>query len=353
MQQMMVISDEEMARVEEYYKESVSDERSNLTLLSLQSIGNHLAGIPGRKSLVWISGGTPSTFAGARDPWASSYVPAIRSLAERLATAGIAMYPVVATGITPVDLGTASVGRGSSTGQAVSDVMSNLNPKANMVDLRLLAGMDVLAEMTGGRVSKNTNDLTMGVKVAADDMRGTYSVGFYVPEAPDNRWHDFKVATSRAGVKLLYRRGYLSMAPPKPPRDWGAEEWDSAVRDPIGSTSLHLDVRAGIAGNTLSLLVQIPSQDLYFRPVGGQFSSEIDLGLAERGTVGWSRVRSNRATLTLQNQVDRLDTVVRLVKNWDLSPGTSAARVVVRDRFTGRYGVLDMPLEALRSEQPR
>jgi hypothetical protein len=29
---------------------------------------------------------------------------------------------------------------------------------------------------------------------------------------------------------------------------------------------------------------------------------------------------------------------------WPLNPGTSAVRAVVRDRFTGRYGTLDLPL---------
>ena len=354
MSQTMVIAEEEMARVEEYYKDSVSDERSNLTLLALETIGDHLAGIPGRKNLVWITGGTPTVFAGVRDPWSKSYTQAIRTVAQRLASEGISIYPVVATGITPVDLGTSSTGRGSSAGQATSDVMSNLHPQANILDLRLLAGMDVFAEITGGRVSKNTNDLTEGVKVAANDVRGTYSASFYMPESPDNRWHDFKVTTSRPGVKLLYRRGYLSMAPEKQPKDWGAAEWDAAVRNPVGSTAVHLDAKADVTGQTLNVVLQIPSQDLYFRRVNDQLAADLDLGLAERGTVEWSRLRSDKATVTMQNQQANTSTsAIRISKSWALNPGTSVARLVVRDRFTGRYGVLDMPLDTLRTEQPR
>jgi VWFA-related protein len=354
MKQMLVIADEEMARVEEYYKESVSDERSNLTLLALEAIGNHLAGIPGRKNLIWITGGTPTLFAGVRDPWQKSYVPAIRSLAERLATEGVSMYPVVATGITPVDLGTSSTGRGSSQGQATNDVMSNLHPQTNITDQRLLAGMEVFADITGGRVSKNTNDLTEGVKVAANDMRGTYSVSFYVPEPPDNRWHDFKLSSLRPGVKLLYRRGYLSVAPEKEPKDWGAAEWDAAVRNPVVSTAIHLDARAEVTAAGISIVLQIPSQDLYFRRVNNQLAADLDLGLAERGTVGWSRLRSDKATVTMQNQQANTSTsAIRISKSWALNPGTSAARIVVRDRFTGRYGVLDLPLQKLHSETSR
>ena len=47
MQQTLVIAQEEMARLEEYYQQNAIEERSNLTLLALQSIGNHLAGIRG------------------------------------------------------------------------------------------------------------------------------------------------------------------------------------------------------------------------------------------------------------------------------------------------------------------
>jgi len=352
MQQTMVIAEEEMARVEEYYQQNVIDERSDLTLLALESIGNHLAGIPGRKNLVWITGGIPTLFAGVRDPWPKSYEPAIRSLAQRLASEGVAMYPVVATGVTPVELGTSSIARGSSAGQATDDVKSNLHPQSNIAELRLLAGMEQFAEITGGRVSKNTNDLTEGVQLAASDLRGSYSVGFYAPDAPDNRWHDVKVAVQRPGVKLLYRRGYLALAPAKQPKDWGETEWDAVVRDPVGSTAIRLDARAAVTGAALNATIQIPAQDLYFRKVNEQLATELDIALAERGTVGWSRVRTDRATVTLQNpQANTATSLIRINKSWTLNAGTSAARLIVRDRFTGRVGVLDMPLAALREKQ--
>jgi hypothetical protein len=62
-------------------------------------LGNHLAGIPGRKNLVWISGGVPVVTFGARDRWTINYEPQIRAVAQRLASQNIAVYPVQASAL--------------------------------------------------------------------------------------------------------------------------------------------------------------------------------------------------------------------------------------------------------------
>ncbi len=80
---------------------------------------------------------------------------------------------------------------------------------------RMVGTMDLFADLTGGRAARNTNDLLAGVKAAAEDMRGTYSVGFYAPQEPDERWHTFTVKVRRPGVKVVHRQGYLSSAATK------------------------------------------------------------------------------------------------------------------------------------------
>jgi hypothetical protein len=35
------------------------------------------------------------------------------------------------------------------------------------------------------------------------------------------------------------------------------------------------------------------------------------------------------------------------MKGWPINPDTSAVRLIVRDRVTGRYGVLDVPIETI------
>ena len=100
---------------------------------------------------------------------------------------------------------------------------------------RMFGTMDLFADLTGGRALRNTNDLLAGIKAAAEDMRGTYSVGFYAPQEPDERWHTFTVKVRRPGVKVVHRQGYLSSAASKQSELWLADQWRAAANNPLGS----------------------------------------------------------------------------------------------------------------------
>src|SRR5688572_26830201 len=110
-----------MARAEEYFHEQLQMRRMNQTVASLEALGNHLSGIPGRKNMVWISGGLAVLTQGAQDRWVNSYTSQVRGLAQRLATQGITVYPVQATGLQVGMLGTNTTAPGSSKGQEEKD----------------------------------------------------------------------------------------------------------------------------------------------------------------------------------------------------------------------------------------
>lgn len=336
-----------MARAEEYFQEQIHMRRVNQTVASLEALGNHLAGIPGRKNMVWISGGLAMLTQGAQDRWVNSYTSQVRTLARRLATQGITVYPVQAIGLQVGILGTNTTAQGSSKGQAEK---THLRPMTRENDLRIWGTMDLLADVTGGRTFRNSNDLTAGVRAAATDLRGSYSVGFYVPENSDNRWRQFDVRVSRPGVRVLHRQGYMALAPVRQPVNWSQSEWQAAMQNPLGSTSIRLDARADVVPNGLNVLIQMAADDLYYKRVNGAPVTDLEIAFGERNTKEWTRVRRDGATITIKENPQQAvkASIVRFQKMWTIEPDTTQVRLIVRDRMTGRFGALDMPLKDIQ-----
>ena len=72
--------------------------------------------------------------------------------------------------------------------------------------------MDALAQDTGGRACKNSNDLAGCVMTALKDSSSYYEMSFYPQKVNwDGKFHKIFVKTTRLGVKLSYRRGYYAL----------------------------------------------------------------------------------------------------------------------------------------------
>jgi hypothetical protein len=303
-----------------------------------------LSGIPGRKNLVWISASMPMVVAQA--DLQKIYSSFIRRTAQRLATQGIAIYSVDANGVVPVDMLTTSIAPGAGKG---GPPPRNLLPNAT-AEGRLWASMDLLSRVTGGRVVKFTNDPTTGINAAAADYRGAYTLGFYSsPLAPDSQWRKVKVQARRRGVTTLHREGYLAVAPTPRPQSWLAGDWRVAATTPLGSTAVRVDARGELVAGSLTVLIQIPSEDLHVRREKDSEVTELEIAIAEKSTTGSFRIRHEPATIHLPASQPNGPTqpIVRFVKQWDLDKRVSVIRLIVRDRFAGRYGVLDMPLKQI------
>ena len=149
---------------------------------TLRQMELYLGQIPGRKNVLWFSGG--STFFLRPDAAELSLQSEWRFVYDELETQRIAIYPIDARGLTV------------ATGPAM---------------LAQHALMSNVAEATGGRAVYDYNGLALAAgQIVHDD--GEYYTLTYTPHDfhYDNKWHKVSVTMPGTYYTLSYRRGYFA-----------------------------------------------------------------------------------------------------------------------------------------------
>ena len=204
------------------------DQRVAMTLEAMNYIARYLAGIPGRKNLIWFSSSFPiSVFPNAKERLPSDstrqYGPAIRETADLLTLSKIAVYPVGAEGVvtehpmeasnsgpTNSEGATADNRMGGSTSQRQPDAMVPYADEHNARAAKI-AAMEQLAADTGGQAIFNTNDLNKAVARVVENGSHYYTL-VYTPtnKDMDGKYRRIEVKLNSGKYKLSYRRGYYA-----------------------------------------------------------------------------------------------------------------------------------------------
>lgn len=339
-----------MLAVERRAHESADDQRIRKTLGLLEALGDHLAGIPGRKSIVWFGSGVSMlSIVGSLEfdtPGSDrSYEDLVESTSRRLAQQGITMYMFDARGMQMQAEVSAERQWTEASSRGLIDPFER--EKANAaISADMTPAMAMFADITGGRFYWNTNDVGRAMDEIAADSQGTYSVGFYADSEPDDKWHNLNVRITRKGVKLQHPDGYLSAEPPSAPLDWTEDQWQAAVINPIASTAIRIDAQLKYDdSNKMSLLLQIVADDLHFRQLDGQSSAAVDVAIV--GKLPDARFQMQRAPMEIPAPTGESAQrgVVQVAHNWEPTPGATTVRLILLDRLTGRYGSLDVPVK--------
>jgi VWFA-related protein len=174
----------------------------------LEAIARHLASVPGRKSLVWVTTGFPLGVPGQQPDFDVN--SPIDEAARALNDANVALYPVDARGLVGALSGTTAISDAESGGpRSPAQLASQMHAGGGF-----LSGTDTmsrLADLTGGQVLYNANGIEDSIRKALDDSELTYTLGFYpAQEERDGVWHKVKVAVARRGVRVRYREKYFA-----------------------------------------------------------------------------------------------------------------------------------------------
>ena len=332
--------------------------RVQRTAGALEDIANHLARLPGRKNLIWVSGSFPF-YIGLDAPMTPgstqerrTFSAEVERAARALNNANLAVYPVDARGL----MGPAfhnsplSATRGGMPGRRGVPSTITLSPNRANFDT-----MNILADRTGGRAFYNTNDILGSVRRAIEDSRVTYVLGYYPAHGQwDGKFREIKVQVKRPGLRLRYRGGYFALPDvPLDPRQRQALMRE-AVGSPLDATSLGLSVRVtpvDVPGaRTLKMELPIPARDVTLDSEGDRWTGAIDLLFVQLGSDGNS-VTGEAKTVNLHLLRPTYEVVlnqgVTLSRNLPIAAGATKLRVIVRDATSGSIGSISIPLDKL------
>jgi len=188
--------------------------RARLDILrtGFQMMGRYLAGFPGRKNLVWFTGGIPGSYL--TDPLGSSFGRSFRDefsilgdnpdgLMDALTLSRVAVYPIDARGLQPSPQFMASNNRRSSPGTMMRSGGAH--------DFQHM-DLDYIAAQTGGRAYYNTNGLKQRLAYIVDNGSNYYTLAYATTNQTwDGKFRHIKVAVDRPGLQLQYRQGYYAV----------------------------------------------------------------------------------------------------------------------------------------------
>ncbi len=348
--------DRASTNISAFFQES----RTDTTLRALESIANHLAGVPGRKNLIWLSGGFPLFTSmnpdGSLGTEFRSFGAEMQEAVRSLSQAMVAIYPVDARGLmTGFDF-TPSMARGSAPSTVARPPIpgrSAEDQRAAQAILQTHSTMYEIAGRTGGVAFMNTNDLAGSIRRAVEDTSVTYNLA-YTPSHNewDGRFREIHVRLDRPGVEVRHRSGYFAT----PDTSGDAKVREAAVRSARDSALIatglglaaHVEQFPTVAAPHVKVRFVMNALDLAFtQDAKGVWNADLDLLMTVRAKDGSPLAElSNRLRVSLNQQQYERSLKAGIPLNADLdAKGTPAwARVVVRDAATGLVGSVDLPL---------
>ncbi|HEV8240118.1 MAG TPA: VWA domain-containing protein [Thermoanaerobaculia bacterium] len=328
-------------------------DRTATTLRHLQQTGVILAGLPGVKSLVYLSDAletepaTPLTAAanavcpGRNLDFTPPEMPReLLALTRHLNTNQVTVYALQASGLRVGESATAG-SRTFAAGAAAARVGAAFDSAQRTSERH---GMGVLADETGGRLTVNQNDLGGELLRIAGEMGSYYSLGYRPPTAGGTGEHRVEVRLADRSLEARYRRGW---------REKDAEQRLSELLEGalyLGLAANPLAVRLGAAEprssgerRVVPLHAFVPVDRLLFTGPDGAPAAQVRL-----------RVLARNAANPRQESQSRVFRVRRppgaggaadLAVELQLDPGTNVIAVALRDEASGLTSLVSTTLE--------
>lgn len=278
-----------VSEVELYARES--RERISVTMDHLASAASFLAGVPGVKTLLYLSDSLERSPGSDLLRFANGLCPtqgqtpmfivseelgrAFRQLTRHANANRVTIYALEAGGLQGSFIGSASQQALESEGTLELDTAVRFNERD---------GLSNLAAETGGRAIFNRNDFDTELTEIAREMESYYSLAYEPPHGGDELEHEIKVRILDRNLRVRHRQGYRD----KDSDSRMTERLQGAVYlglvdNPMGVRLGAGDVRdAGKGRVTVPLHVMVPAARVAFLPEDGWVVAHLSVQIATR-----------------------------------------------------------------------
>jgi VWFA-related protein len=344
------------------------------TLAAFKNIAGAYSSLPGRKSLIWVTGGFPFEIDGSKSN--SDGMPAMdkdslmdilndyQSTWQTLSDANIALYPVDMHGLMTTSMPDASyAAKRGGNAQAALGKFENQKQNRNEDNINT---MTTFAGQTGGKAFYNDNNLVAGFKQAVDDTRSSYMLGYYLEDNAVPGWHKLHVDVNHPGAHIRARTGFLvkkvDPAHPDPHgKDPGSAGVDLAMESPMNFTGIPVTVRWVDNGQTktvaadgtlnakrnVAFQITLPPHTATLDETEGGHKVSLNiiaLARTPKGDDAADLVKKIDGTLK-PDVARRLDLAgIKFDSALALAPGYYNVRFIVRDNLNGNIGSVTAPV---------
>ena len=318
------------------------------TIKAFLEVAWSLSGIPGKKSLVWATGGFPF-FMDTPSAVPGGYLSILYERAvQALNDAQISLYPIDVRGLVNYYPNVDASLRGTRLNNSYTQSLS----ARSWLQGSTLDTLKDFAEMTGGRAFYNTNDLTTSFARAADDASDYYLLTYYLDTRNTKPgWRPLKVKVHRPGTEARARSGFFITNATVNPGLAHQTDIIWALTSPFDSTGVPLSVHwKNTATEGEKKEVQF---GLHVAPEGVTIEGDRNLLNLEVAIVALQS-KTGAAADTISQTLEgptSADTLTKLRADGltynntlRLPTGQYTVRFVVRDNPSGKVGSVTAPL---------
>jgi VWFA-related protein len=326
--------------------------RGQTTMDCFSALAQWLAPYPGKKNVYWLSGGFPLQ---GRPFGAAGYslntaeikeghpIPMQQKTDKELESARVAIYPVDSRGVAAPDI--PGVTTADSTFEGSAAILGAMDDE--LLAARRSEMVDI-AKATGG-TARFSNNIAGALRDDFNQANSYYTVA-YTPS--DKEWkgayHRIQVSVDKAEAQLLYREGYYAQsvaadAKPTP------EQFRDALR--LGAPSeqaVQFTSQITKSGESATVEYGVEPKTVNFEEdASGQFLTDIDFAILEYDAKGKvldkSAIRLS-GKMTPEQRVHLSSKTLSAKQTITLKAGATNLVLGVRDRVSGRFGRVEVPL---------